>query len=52
VRKFGPGSYALKLYRLAKANGAGGKLVTENFAINTDDQWKLEVPNLISSYIR
>jgi hypothetical protein len=48
VRKFGLGSYALKLYRLDKANGAGGKLVTENVVINTDDQWKLEVLNLIS----
>ena len=42
VRKFGLGTFALKLYRLVK-----GKTV-ENFAIVTDGQWKLEMPNLLS----
>lgn len=42
VQKFGLGGFALKLYRLAK-----GKTV-ENFAIVTEGQWKLEIPNLLS----
>ena len=40
--KYGFGTYELKLYCLAKS---GSK--TENYAIITQCQWKLEFPNLL-----
>ena len=42
--QFGIGGFSLKLFRLAKSST--GKC--ENFAIVTDGQWQLELPNLIS----
>ena len=41
---FGIGDFSLKLIRVAKSST--GKC--ENFAIGTDGQWQLELPNLIS----
>jgi len=41
ARKFGLGDF--KVFRMAAK--AGGK--SDNFAINTDDQWKLELPSLL-----
>nr|XP_058956146.1 uncharacterized protein LOC131783420 [Pocillopora verrucosa] len=41
---YGIGGFSLKLFRLAKS--PAGKC--ENFAIVTDGQWQLELPNLIS----
>jgi len=45
AHQYGIGGFSLKLFRLAKSS-AGGKC--ENFAIVTDGQWQLELPNLIS----
>ena len=42
--QFGIGGFSLKLFRLAKSST--GKC--ENFAIVTDGQWQVELPNLIS----
>ena len=42
--QFGISGFSLKLFRLAKYST--GKC--ENFAIVTDGQWQLELPNLIS----
>ena len=44
AHQFGIGGFSLKLFRLAKSSM--GKC--ENFAIVTDGQWRLELPNLIS----
>jgi len=43
ARKFGLGDFDIKVFRMAPK--AGGKSV--NFAITTDDQWKLELPSLL-----
>ena len=43
ARKFGLGDFDIKVFRMAPK--AGGK--SDNFAINTDDQWKLELPSLL-----
>ena len=42
--QFGIGGFSLKLFRLAKSST--GRCL--NFAIVTDEQWQLELPNLIS----
>nr|XP_058963371.1 uncharacterized protein LOC131790211 [Pocillopora verrucosa] len=44
AHQYGIGGFSLKLFRLAKS--PAGKC--ENFAIVTDGQWQLELPNLIS----
>ena len=44
LEQFGIGGFSLKLFRLAKSST--GKC--ENFAIVTDGQWQLDLPNLIS----
>jgi len=41
ARKFGLGDFDIKVFRMVAK--AGGKSV--NFAITTDDQWKLELPS-------
>ena len=43
ARKFGLGDFDIKVFRMAPK--AGGESV--NFAITTDDQWKLELPSLL-----
>jgi len=43
ARKFGLGDFDIKVFRMAPK--AGGK--SDNFAITTDDQWKLELPSLL-----
>jgi len=43
ARKFGLGDFDIKVLRIAPK--AGGK--SDNFAINTGDQWKLELPSLL-----
>lgn len=45
ARKYGLGSYEVKLYRLAKSSL--GK--PENFVILTQSQWEMELPSLISN---
>ena len=43
ARKFGLADFDIKSFRMApKADGK-----SENFAITTDDQWKLELPSLL-----
>ena len=42
--QFGIGGFSLELFRLAKSST--GKC--ENFAIVTDGQWQLDLPNLIT----
>ncbi|XP_066023596.1 uncharacterized protein [Pocillopora verrucosa] len=44
AHQYGIGGFSFKLFRLAKS--PAGKC--ENFAILTDGQWQLELPNLIS----
>ena len=44
AHQYGIGGFSLQLFRLAKS--PAGKC--ENFAIATDGQWQLELPNLIS----
>ena len=41
--KYGLGDFDIKLYRMAPK--LGGK--SDNFAITTDDQWKLELPSML-----
>ena len=41
--KFGLGEFDLKLYRMAPKQGGR----SENFAIITDGQWKMELPSLL-----
>ena len=41
--KYGLGDFDIKLYRMAPK--PGGK--SDNFAITTDDQWKLELPSML-----
>jgi len=41
--KFGFGNFDIKVFRMAPK--AGGK--SNNFSINTDDEWKLELPSLL-----
>ena len=41
--KFGLGEFDLKLYRIAPKQGGR----SENFAIMTDGQWKMELPSLL-----
>ena len=41
--KYGLGDFDIKLYRMAPK--PGGK--SDNFAIATDDQWKLELPSML-----
>ena len=41
--KYGLGDFDLKLYRMAPK--PGGK--SDNFAITTDNQWKLELPSML-----
>ena len=41
--KYGLGDFDIKVYRMAPK--PGGK--SDNFAITTDDQWKLELPSLL-----
>jgi len=43
VRKFGLGDFDIKVFRMTPKTG--GK--SDNFAITTDDQWKLELPSLL-----
>ena len=43
ARKLSLGDFDIKVLR--KAAKAGGK--SDNFAITTDDQWKLELPSLL-----
>ena len=43
ARKFGLGDFDIKVFRIAPK--AGGK--SDNVAINTDDQSKLELPSLL-----
>jgi len=43
ARKFGLGGFEITVFRMAPK--AGGK--SDNFAITTDDQWKLELPSLL-----
>jgi len=43
ARKFGLGDFDIKVFRMTPK--AGGK--SDNFAINTDDQWKMELPSLL-----
>ena len=42
--KYDLGNYELKLYRMSK--GIAGK--TENFTVNTDGQWQLELPIMLA----
>ena len=41
--KYGLGDFDIKLYRMAPK--PGGK--SDNFAITTDDQWKLDLPSML-----
>ena len=41
--KYGLGDFDIKLYRMAPKPG----WKSDNFAITTDDQWKLELPSLL-----
>ena len=41
--KYDPGDFHIKLYRMAPK--PGGK--SNNFAITTDDQWKLQLPSML-----
>ena len=41
--KYGLGDFDIKVYRMAPK--PGGK--SDNFAITTDDQWKLELPSML-----
>ena len=41
--KYGPGDFDTQLYRMAPK--LGGK--SDNFAITTDEQWKLEPPSML-----
>jgi len=43
ARKFGLGDFDIKVFPMAPK--AGGK--SDNFAITTDDQWKLQLPSLL-----
>jgi len=43
ARKFGRGDSDITVFRMAPK--AGGK--NDNFAITTDDQWKLQLPSLL-----
>ena len=40
---YGLGDFNIKVYRMAPK--PGGK--SDNFAITTDDQWKLELPSML-----
>ena len=41
--KYGHGDFEIEMYRIAPKSG--GK--SDNFAITTNEQWKLELPNML-----